>query len=226
MTFYTAFSVVFCLLHYCSFDMDIVIDRKQAKQENLQQIPCHIKYDGPAPVDVHFNPKPIPRSISTQPNFETYEASFRGRGLEGTKVNLPTGYTGNLLVIQPQHLLLLLLLLLFLLLQIHLWPSNTISINWSTVFILQLGYILEKTIKRCPYPTVPENNADDALQSDHQDGDDIDVKDVWSNKAQFSQFTIWDRDIAPSRSDRAIKTLDWLSVASLVSLYQQFLHLH
>ncbi|KAI7748145.1 hypothetical protein M8C21_012908 [Ambrosia artemisiifolia] len=59
--------------------------------DQIHQLPCCIKYNGPSPVSHYFKPKPTGVEVD---GLEVKEAHFRGRKLQGTTVSLPHGYSG------------------------------------------------------------------------------------------------------------------------------------
>ncbi|KAH7106127.1 ribonuclease H2, subunit C [Auriculariales sp. MPI-PUGE-AT-0066] len=69
---------------------------------SLNLMPFHIGYDGPAPFSTYFHVAPAPAKVGADgqpehPPRERVSSSFRGRGLEGVRVNLPEGYGGIVL---------------------------------------------------------------------------------------------------------------------------------
>ncbi|XP_076912090.1 uncharacterized protein C12B10.15c-like isoform X2 [Bidens hawaiensis] len=60
--------------------------------DEIHQVPCCIKYDGPSPVKHYFKPKPTGISLD---GLTVKEAHFRGRKLQGTTRTLPNGYSGK-----------------------------------------------------------------------------------------------------------------------------------
>ncbi|KAJ9564900.1 hypothetical protein OSB04_000866 [Centaurea solstitialis] len=59
--------------------------------DEVHQLPCCIKYDGPSPVSHYFKPKSTGIEVD---GLSVKEAYFRGRKLQGTTVPLPDGYSG------------------------------------------------------------------------------------------------------------------------------------
>ncbi|KAI3506298.1 hypothetical protein L1887_28655 [Cichorium endivia] len=59
--------------------------------DQIHQLPCCVKYDGPSPVSHYFKPKPTGVEVD---GLNVKEAYFRGRKLQGTTVPLPDGYSG------------------------------------------------------------------------------------------------------------------------------------
>ncbi|PIN02338.1 Ribonuclease H [Handroanthus impetiginosus] len=60
----------------------------------VHQLPCCIKYDGPASISHYFKPKPTGMEVD---GLQVEEAYFRGRKLHGTTIALPQGYSGFVL---------------------------------------------------------------------------------------------------------------------------------
>ncbi|KAK7265195.1 hypothetical protein RJT34_32811 [Clitoria ternatea] len=60
----------------------------------VHQLPCSVKFDGPASVSHYFKPKP---SGVGDEGLPLQQAHFRGRLLQGTTLNLPHGYSGFVL---------------------------------------------------------------------------------------------------------------------------------
>ncbi|KAL4579581.1 hypothetical protein LXL04_015734 [Taraxacum kok-saghyz] len=59
--------------------------------DQIHQLPCCIKYDGPSPVSHYFKPKPTGIEVD---GVNVKDAYFRGRKLQGTTVAFPDGYSG------------------------------------------------------------------------------------------------------------------------------------
>ncbi|KAI3664885.1 hypothetical protein L6452_43496 [Arctium lappa] len=59
--------------------------------EQVHQLPCCIKYNGPSPVSHYFKPKSTGIEVD---GLNVKEAYFRGRKLQGTTVPLPDDYSG------------------------------------------------------------------------------------------------------------------------------------
>ncbi|KAL8229396.1 hypothetical protein R6Q57_014296 [Mikania cordata] len=59
--------------------------------DQIHQLPCCIKYNGPSPVSQYFKPKSTGIEVD---GLNVKEAHFRGRKLQGTTVSLPDGYSG------------------------------------------------------------------------------------------------------------------------------------
>ncbi|KAI3824408.1 hypothetical protein L1987_05867 [Smallanthus sonchifolius] len=59
--------------------------------DQIHQLPCCIKYNGPSPVSHYFKPKSTGIEVD---GLNVKEAHFRGRKLQGTTVPLPDGYSG------------------------------------------------------------------------------------------------------------------------------------
>ncbi|KVI03069.1 uncharacterized protein C12B10.15c [Cynara cardunculus var. scolymus] len=59
--------------------------------DQVHQLPCCIKYNGPSPVSHYFKPKPNGIEVD---GLNVKEAYFRGRRLQGTTVPLPDDYSG------------------------------------------------------------------------------------------------------------------------------------
>ncbi|KAG4302561.1 hypothetical protein PCK1_001145 [Pneumocystis canis] len=59
----------------------------ESLNSKVHLLPCHIHWDGPANVSKYFHVRSIPDSSA-------YYATFRGRGLEGHSVVLPSNYEG------------------------------------------------------------------------------------------------------------------------------------
>ncbi|XP_027333374.1 uncharacterized protein C12B10.15c [Abrus precatorius] len=76
----------------------IDLNRNGKEMEDLSgrvhQLPCCVKFDGPASVSHYFKPKP---SANFDEAFPLQEAHFRGRLLQGTTLNLPHNYSGFVL---------------------------------------------------------------------------------------------------------------------------------
>lgn len=62
--------------------------------DQIHQLPCCIKHDGPCPVCHYFKPKTTGVVVD---GLEVAEASFRGRKLQGLTIPLPEGYCGYVL---------------------------------------------------------------------------------------------------------------------------------
>lgn len=74
-------------------------------------MPFNIVYNGPAPIETYFRPKTAPKptfgktaqdteeesDVQMKVEPDRYVAAFRGRIVQGTTVELPTGYSGILL---------------------------------------------------------------------------------------------------------------------------------
>nr|XP_043608328.1 uncharacterized protein C12B10.15c [Erigeron canadensis] len=63
----------------------------ERKEEEIHQVPCCIKYNGPSPVSHYFKPKSIGIEVD---GLDVMEAYFRGRKLQGTTMSLHNGYSG------------------------------------------------------------------------------------------------------------------------------------
>ncbi|PWA89125.1 Ribonuclease H2, subunit C [Artemisia annua] len=59
--------------------------------DEIHQVPCVIKLNGPAPVSDYFKPKLTGVEVD---GLNVKEAYFRGRKLQGATVSLPHGYSG------------------------------------------------------------------------------------------------------------------------------------
>ncbi|CAE6038899.1 unnamed protein product [Arabidopsis arenosa] len=78
------------------------IDLRAATDENsiadlssqVHQLPCCIRFDGPADVSHFFKPQSSDVEID---GVRTEEAHFRGRKLQGATISLPSGYSGFVL---------------------------------------------------------------------------------------------------------------------------------
>ncbi|OLL24344.1 hypothetical protein NEOLI_003806 [Neolecta irregularis DAH-3] len=66
--------------------MNVVLKGSESVVE-AHILPCHIAYNGKADVSKHF--------VVTDGEDGIKHASFRGRALQGTKVDLPEGYTAH-----------------------------------------------------------------------------------------------------------------------------------
>lgn len=62
--------------------------------DQIHQLPCCIKHDGPCPVSHYFKPQKTGVVVD---GLEVEEASFRGRKLQGAAIPLPEGYCGFVL---------------------------------------------------------------------------------------------------------------------------------
>ncbi|KAL0862404.1 hypothetical protein Bca101_041522 [Brassica carinata] len=60
----------------------------------VHQVPCCIRFDGPAQVSNYFKPKSSEVEVD---GVRTEEAYFRGRKLLGATISLPSGYSGFVL---------------------------------------------------------------------------------------------------------------------------------
>ncbi|WZZ49365.1 hypothetical protein YC2023_049472 [Brassica napus] len=60
----------------------------------VHQVPCCIRFDGPAQVSNYFKPKSSEVEVD---GVRTEEAYFRGRKLQGATISMPSGYSGFVL---------------------------------------------------------------------------------------------------------------------------------
>ncbi|XP_010517287.1 PREDICTED: ribonuclease H2 subunit C-like [Camelina sativa] len=60
----------------------------------VHQLPCCIRFDGPAEVSHYFKPNSSEVEVD---GVRTKEAHFRGRKLQGATISLPIGYSGFVL---------------------------------------------------------------------------------------------------------------------------------
>ncbi|KAJ0770586.1 putative ribonuclease H2, subunit C [Helianthus annuus] len=63
--------------------------------DQIHQLPCCIKFNGPSPVSHYFKPKSTGVEVDA---LNVKEAHFRGRKLQGTTVTLPHGYSDELIL--------------------------------------------------------------------------------------------------------------------------------
>ncbi|CAA94705.1 ribonuclease H2 complex subunit Rnh203 [Schizosaccharomyces pombe] len=74
-----------------------IVKLEQAGSSNLEKaslLPCHISYDGPAPVFEYFHDK---IQISNNTHSKT-TVCLRGRELNGEELDLPENYTGQVVL--------------------------------------------------------------------------------------------------------------------------------
>ncbi|CAN8317277.1 unnamed protein product [Cochlearia groenlandica] len=60
----------------------------------VHQLPCCIRFNGPSQVSHYFKPNPSEVEID---GVKTEEAYFRGRKLQGATISLPSGFSGFVL---------------------------------------------------------------------------------------------------------------------------------
>ncbi|KAJ1679892.1 hypothetical protein EV182_001115 [Spiromyces aspiralis] len=95
----------------------------------------------------------------------------------------------------------------------------------GVVVDIPCGYqvvVLEKARKRVPRRAPPSQDAllpeEDQQPGGYEgsSGGDSQVADVWSGRPRPSGFMVWGHDHIPSASsDKALRALDWIGVASL-----------
>lgn len=77
-------------------------DSSERVEPNL--MPFHVEYDGAAPISTYFLVKtnePPPSDASSAPTRRVYSAAFRGRTIHGVDVQVPEGYSGVTLHVDP-----------------------------------------------------------------------------------------------------------------------------
>jgi len=64
---------------------------RENSASSLNLLPCSIEYNGPAPIESHFQ---IAESQTLKDENKTFTAHFRGRALKGCQVKLPDSVIG------------------------------------------------------------------------------------------------------------------------------------